>query len=262
MAVNLQHTTLRSAPEHAQLEMSQKHQESQRHRPESLGGSSWLTGVLGCPPLKALGIRDTAGFIPSPLPPQGSQGVTDQPLGEIQESQEFFFRGIITPLYFIINYSQYVDFTMIYREQETLPIFQFFLFQRQVAPTATCLWPWHPAKTLFVFHGAPSLLPPLTVPSPETHEGVKIWHFFLDLCSLEPYPWYITANQAAACLLWLFWEVITLLIHQQVELIQAIFLIHGLAHSIAIFHGIWYFAIIIVSPFEDSDKGQQDIFSN
>lgn len=116
--------------------------------------------------------------------------------------------------------------------------------------------------TWFPWSSIPPTSPASSFPRAQPLEGIKIWLFFLDLCSLEPYPWYITANQAAACLLWIFWEVITLPIHHQVELIQAIFLIHGLAHSIAIFHGIWYFAIIIVSPFEDSDKGHQDIFSN
>lgn len=109
-------------------------------------------------------------------------GVTDLPLGKTEESQEFFSRGIITILYFIINYSKDEDFSTIYREQETFLIVQFFLFQRQVGPTATSLWPWHPANALLAFHGAPFLLSPSSFPRAQPHEGVKIWHFFLDLC--------------------------------------------------------------------------------
>lgn len=53
----------------------------------------------------------------------------DLPLDKTEESQEFFSRGIIILLYFLINYSQDVDFTMIYREYETFPIVQFFFFR-------------------------------------------------------------------------------------------------------------------------------------
>lgn len=102
-----------------------------------------------------------------------------------------------------------------------------------------------------------------SLPQSTASRRSQIFDIFFWICvSPDPYPWYIAANQAAACLPWLFWEVITLPIHHPVQLIQAIFLIHGRAHSIAIFQVIWYFSIIIVSPFEDSDKGHQDIFSN
>lgn len=138
------------------------------------------------------------------------------------------------------------------------------LFQGHAAPTATFCWPWHPANPSLAFHEAPTRLPSLPVSSSE-HSLMKEAHFdipFWICVSLHPHPWYITANQVAACLLWLFWEVITLPIHHRVKLIQAIFLIHGLAHSVAIFHAIWYLSITIVLPFEDSDKWHQDIFSN
>lgn len=158
-----------------------------------------------------------------------------------------------------MKYPQDGDFSVICREQEIIP-----LFQGHAAPTSAFCSPWHQANPSLAFCDAPTPLPSLPVPSPE-HSLMKESHFdvlFWICVSLHPHPWYITANQAAACLLWLFWEVITLPIRHRVKLIQAIFLIHGLAHSVAIFHVIGYFAIIIVSPFEDSDKWHQDISSN
>ena len=151
---------------------------------------------------------------------------------------------------------------MICKERETLPL--------SSSSFSRCTLPLHPRSAdpgiqqTLALHAAPSPPPSPPVSSPD-HSLLKESRFdvFFWICvSLDPYPWCITAHQAAACLLWLFWEVITLPIHHRVELIQAIFLIHGLAHSIAIFQVIWYFSIIIVSPFEDSDKGHQDFFSN
>lgn len=75
-------------------------------------------------------------------------------------------------------------------------------------------------------------VPMINMPTqPQPHSS--IWHTrtngvisFQTCISLGLHPWNIPINQASACLLWLFWEVVTRPVHHGVKLIQAISLIH------------------------------------
>lgn len=117
-------------------------------------------------------------------------------------------------------------------------------------------------------------VPMINMPTqPQPHSS--IWHArtngvisFQTCISLGLHPWNIPINQASACLLWLFWEVVTRPVHHGVKLIRAISLIHRewdpLARATAMFQVIQYFSTIKASPFGDSDKNTKTFpeFSN
>lgn len=82
-AMLLQHPSPRSASARAPAETRQEHQESHRHRPETLGGCDSLpvqrgpgVSTLRTPP--AAGNRDTWGFARCPLPAQRYCHLTDE----------------------------------------------------------------------------------------------------------------------------------------------------------------------------------------